>query len=262
MPMLYLGRSIVANSGGAGKYRGGCSFISTWLINKTRSSAACHLRTFLARVRQCRHVRRLSGADLPEASRGAQAPTSRSCCKKQKPLPHAHRHRSRPLRSRKAGSSGEHVTVEGPYITAPHKAGDIFTHSYNGGGGFGDVLERDPVKTACGCRKRLPDARKRPTRSSASCSRRIADGYPRRRSRGHRRTAAQTMRAKRLKQGHAGVGLDEERARARRARPTSPPKCSNMYASAMKLSPALHQGLQRLLDARSQVSTFKVEDKP
>ena len=38
--------------------------------------------------------------------------------------------------------------VEGPYITAPHKQGDIFSHSYNGGGGYGDVLERDPIKTA------------------------------------------------------------------------------------------------------------------
>jgi hypothetical protein len=43
---------------------------------------------------------------------------------------------------------GDHETSEGPYITAPHKAGDIFTHAYNGGGGFGDVLQRDPVKTA------------------------------------------------------------------------------------------------------------------
>ena len=43
---------------------------------------------------------------------------------------------------------GKHETVEGPYITRPHKSGDIFTHAYNGGGGFGDVLERDPIKTA------------------------------------------------------------------------------------------------------------------
>ena len=39
MPMLYIGRSIVPNSGGAGKYRGGCAFISTWLISKTDPSA-------------------------------------------------------------------------------------------------------------------------------------------------------------------------------------------------------------------------------
>jgi hypothetical protein len=67
MPMLYLGRSIVPNSGGAGKYRGGCSFISTWLINKTSHLRLVNLRTLLARVRQCRHVRRLSRAHLPDA---------------------------------------------------------------------------------------------------------------------------------------------------------------------------------------------------
>lgn len=44
--------------------------------------------------------------------------------------------------------TGDHATVEGPYITAPHKHDDIFSHACNGGGGFGDVLERDPVKTA------------------------------------------------------------------------------------------------------------------
>jgi acetone carboxylase alpha subunit len=65
-----------------------------------------------------------------------------------KPLPHTIG--TDPLRSDlEKLVDGEHVTDEGPYITAPHKSGDIFTHSYNGGGGYGDVLERDPVKTAC-----------------------------------------------------------------------------------------------------------------
>ena len=147
MPMVYIGRSIVANSGGAGKYRGGCSFVSTWLINKTIASAAAHVGAFLARVRQCRHVRRLSGADLPEASCRAQLEHPRACGQR------ASRWRTRlvPIRTSpisKSAVSGEHDIVEGPYITAPHKAGDIFSHSYNGGGGYGDVLERDPVKTA------------------------------------------------------------------------------------------------------------------
>ena len=34
-----------------------------------------------------------------------------------------------------------------PLYQAPHERGANFTHSYNGGG-YGDVLERDPVKTA------------------------------------------------------------------------------------------------------------------
>jgi len=67
--------------------------------------------------------------------------------KKRKPLPHGIG--TDPQRSNlEKMLKGEHETVEGPYITAPHKAGDIFTHAYNGGGGYGDVLERDPVKTA------------------------------------------------------------------------------------------------------------------
>ena len=66
---------------------------------------------------------------------------------KQKPLPHSIG--IDPWQSElERLVKGVHETSEGPYITAPHKSGDIFTHGYNGGGGFGDVLERDPVKTA------------------------------------------------------------------------------------------------------------------
>ena len=67
--------------------------------------------------------------------------------RKRKPLPHgigtdpAHSDLEKLVK-------GRHETSEGPYITKPHKSGDIFTHAYNGGGGFGDVMERDPLKTA------------------------------------------------------------------------------------------------------------------
>ena len=146
MPMLYLGRSIVANSGGAGKYRGGCSFISTWLVSKTN-----HLRLVTSE-----HSSRVF--DNGGLCGGYPAPT----CQKHRAVrdtniadlvarrePLAHTTGTDPLVSdleRRIG--GRHETVEGPYITAPHKSGDIFTHCYNGGGGFGDVLERDPAKTA------------------------------------------------------------------------------------------------------------------
>jgi acetone carboxylase alpha subunit len=146
MPMLYLGRSIVPNSGGAGKYRGGCSFISTWLINKSN-----HLRLVTSE-----HSSRVF--DNGGMCGGYPAPTCQmhravrntnigELVKKRKPLPHS-------IGTDPQWSdlerfvAGEHETSEGPYITAPHKQGDIFTHSYNGGGGFGDVLERDPAKTA------------------------------------------------------------------------------------------------------------------
>ena len=146
MPMVYIGRSIVANSGGAGKYRGGCSFVSTWLINKTS-----HLR-----LHTSEHSSRVF--DNAGMCGGYPAPT----CQKHRVVRNSNIHELAEKRQPLAHSpgtdphnsdlekliGGRQETVEGPYITAPHKAGDIFTHSYNGGGGYGDVLERDPVKTA------------------------------------------------------------------------------------------------------------------
>jgi acetone carboxylase, alpha subunit len=146
MPMLYLGRSILPNSGGAGKYRGGCSFISTWLINKTN-----HLRLVTSEhsSRVFDNAGMCGGYPAPtcQMHRTVRKTNINELIKKQKPLPHGigidpdHSDLEKLVK-------GVHETSEGPYITAPHKSGDIFTHAYNGGGGFGDVLERDPIKTA------------------------------------------------------------------------------------------------------------------
>ncbi|MGJ4855262.1 hydantoinase B/oxoprolinase family protein [Labrys sp. La1] len=146
MPMLYIGRSILPNSGGSGKYRGGCAFISTWLINKTS-----HLRLMTSE-----HSSRVfdnggmcGGYPAPtcQMHRAVRDTNLAEIIADRRPLPHtigtdpAHSDLEKLV-------EGRHITEEGPYITAPHKSGDIFTHSYNGGGGYGDVLERDPIKTA------------------------------------------------------------------------------------------------------------------
>ncbi|MCQ4633708.1 hydantoinase B/oxoprolinase family protein [Shinella sp. CPCC 100929] len=146
MPMVYIGRSIVPNSGGAGKYRGGCAFASTWLINKTE-----HLRLVTSEhssrvfdngglcggypAPTCEKHHAVRGSDIFEKAAKGEAL--------------AHTPGTDPLVSDfERRYKGEQVFEEGPYITKPHKSGDIFSHAYNGGGGFGDVLERDPVKTA------------------------------------------------------------------------------------------------------------------
>ncbi len=146
MPMLYLGRSILPNSGGAGRYRGGCAFLSTWLINKTE-----HLRLLTSE-----HSSRVfdnggmcGGYPAPtcQMHRAVRDTDLNAIVADRRPLPHGLG--PDPARSDlEKLVEGRHVTEEGPYITAPHRSGDIFTHSYNGGGGFGDVLDRDPVKTA------------------------------------------------------------------------------------------------------------------
>ena len=121
--------------------------------------------------------------------------------------------------SSKSASSGEHDIVEGPYITAPHKAGDIFSHSYNGGGGYGDVLERDPVKTAWDVENGFL------TREAADqvfgiVLRDDDDGYPvadleatAQAPRRHAQGAAG--------QGDTGVGLDRRPSASASRRPTS-----------------------------------------
>jgi acetone carboxylase alpha subunit len=232
MPMLYIGRSIVPNSGGAGKYRGGCSFLSTWLINKTD-----HLRLVTSE-----HSSRVF--DNGGLCGGYPAPTCQKhravrdsnifeLAGKGEPLPHhtgTNPHRSE-LEIR---LEGEHVTAEGPYITAPHKAGDVFTHSYNGGGGYGDVLERDPVKTAWDVENGFL------TREAALSVFGIvldedADGFPVANLEATQRHRA-GMRAQRLaKAKPVSEWIASERERVRAA--GFAPEVKKMYASAIRLSP-------------------------
>jgi len=146
MPMLYIGRSIVPNSGGAGKYRGGCAFMSTWLVHKTphvRLVTSEHSSRVFDNAGLC------GGYPAPTCQKHRAVRDANVAARAAKGEPLAHGPGIDPARSDfERLLEGRHVTEEGPYITAPHKSGDIFSHSYNGGGGYGDVLERDPLKTA------------------------------------------------------------------------------------------------------------------
>ena len=146
MPMLYIGRSILPNSGGAGKYRGGCSFLSTWLLHKTQ-----HLRLVTSEhsSRVFDNAGMCGGYPAPtcQLHRTVRNTNVADVIAAQKPLPHGIG--INPERSTLEDLiEGDHETTEGPYISSPHKAGDIFSHAYNGGGGYGDPLERDPAKVA------------------------------------------------------------------------------------------------------------------
>ena len=146
MPMIYLGRAITPNSGGYGRYRGGSAFTSIWLIHRTSElmivTSEHSSRVFdnagmcggyPAPTAQIHHVVR--GADIDALTAG------------RKPLPHTLGSDPHVTNLEKL-VDGEHEIVEGPYIDRPLEAGDIFSHSYNGGGGYGDPLERDPAGIA------------------------------------------------------------------------------------------------------------------
>ncbi|ASP99546.1 5-oxoprolinase [Sinorhizobium meliloti] len=232
MPMVYIGRSIVPNSGGAGKYRGGCAFISTWLINKTD-----HLRLVTSE-----HSSRVfdngglcGGYPAPTCERHHAVRNSDIHERAERREPLAHTPGTDPLVSDfERTYKGEQVWEEGPYITRPHKAGDIFSHAYNGGGGFGDVLERDPIKTAWDVENGFL-TREAAEKVFGIILKEDAEGYPQADIDATVARRAE-LRKKRLKQA---IPVSEWIAREQRRVEASDfaPEVAKMYRSAMKLSP-------------------------
>ncbi|RVE92137.1 MULTISPECIES: hydantoinase B/oxoprolinase family protein [Sinorhizobium] len=231
MPMVYIGRSIVPNSGGAGKYRGGCAFISTWLINKTD-----HLRLVTSE-----HSSRVfdngglcGGYPAPTCEKHHAVRNSDIHERAERREPLAHTPGTDPLVSDfERTYKGEQVWEEGPYITRPHKAGDIFSHAYNGGGGFGDVLERDPIKTAWDVENGFL-TREAAEKVFGIILKEDAEGYPQADIDATVARRAE-LRKKRLKQA---IPVSEWIAREQRRVEASDfaPEVAKMYRSAMKLS--------------------------
>ncbi|MDW9616227.1 hydantoinase B/oxoprolinase family protein [Sinorhizobium meliloti] len=232
MPMVYIGRSIVPNSGGAGKYRGGCAFISTWLINNTD-----HLRLVTSE-----HSSRVfdngglcGGYPAPTCEKHHAVRNSDIHERAERREPLAHTPGTDPLVSDfERTYKGEQVWEEGPYITRPHKAGDIFSHAYNGGGGFGDVLERDPIKTAWDVENGFL-TREAAEKVFGIILKEDAEGYPQADIDATVARRAE-LRKKRLKQA---IPVSEWIAREQRRVEASDfaPEVAKMYRSAMKLSP-------------------------
>lgn len=146
MPFLYLGRSITTDSGGAGRYRGGVGFTSTWLVHNTSQltvvTSEHSARVFdnagmcggyPAPTVQIHYVMR--GSDIAQRVADRQ------------PIPHG-LGTDRATTDLERLLDGDLEVVEGPYLSYPLRQGDVFAHSYNGGGGYGDVLERDPALVA------------------------------------------------------------------------------------------------------------------
>jgi acetone carboxylase, alpha subunit len=232
MPMVYIGRSIVANSGGAGKYRGGCAFISTWLVSKTE-----HLRLVTSE-----HSSRVfdngglcGGYPAPTCEKHHAVRGSDIFEKAERREPLAHAPGTDPITSNfERTYKGQQVFEEGPYITKPHKTGDIFSHAYNGGGGFGDVLERDPIKTAWDVENGFL------TREAAEQVFGIIlkdddEGYPQADIDATAARRAEMRRARLAKAVPVSEWIARERGRVKAG--AFAPEVAKMYRSAMQLSP-------------------------
>ena len=145
VPMLYMGRTNTVDSGGAGKYRGGVAFTSLWRVHKTQQLI----------VATSEHSARVF--DNAGLFGGYPAPTAfphylvrnvddERLFADRAPLPHGFGNvpEVTDIETR-LRDYGEVEVVEGPFVGAPLKAGDYFAHSYDGGGGYGDPLEREPA---------------------------------------------------------------------------------------------------------------------
>ena len=231
MPLVYLGRSIVANSGGAGKYRGGNAFMSTWLVHKTRK---VQLVTSEHSSRVFDNAGMCGGYPAPTCQRHRVVRKSniRRLAEERKPLAHSIGPDQSELERR---FDGEHELVEGPYIASPLSQDDIFTHAYNGGGGYGDPLERDPERAAAD----VADGQS--TREFAELVHAVRfegsaeDGNlradPEATARERERRRAQRL-AEAVPVGE-WIAAEKERVAAR----DFAPEVRKMYAAAMKLSP-------------------------
>ncbi|MQA04946.1 MAG: 5-oxoprolinase [Streptosporangiales bacterium] len=146
MPMVYLGRSISPNSGGYGRYRGGTGFESLWVVNRTPQliiATSEHSSRVFDNAGMC------GGYPAPtvQLHYAAHDTDLASATSERRPLPHALGTDPHRTDIEKAGL-GDVRVVEGPYLAEPLRNGDMFAHSYNGGGGYGDPLERDPASVA------------------------------------------------------------------------------------------------------------------
>src|SRR5699024_7355988 len=146
IPMLYLGRSISANSGGAGRNRGGTAFSSMWLVHNTDQltiATSEHSSRVFDNAGMC------GGYPAPTAHPhfAVRNTNVEQLVEEAKPLPHSLGSNPHKTDLEKY-VDGDLEHVEGPYINKPFESGDLFAHTYNGGGGYGDPIERDPFEIA------------------------------------------------------------------------------------------------------------------
>jgi acetone carboxylase alpha subunit len=154
VPWVYLGRAIDADSAGYGKRRGGVAFTSLWKIHRTPHLLLVtseHSARVFDNAGLCggypastlQYHYALTGARLEEL---------------------LERHAAIPHRPEvngavepalvELGRDGALDAEEGLYVGVL-RDGDLFSHSYNSGGGFGDPLERDPAAVERDVRRRL-----------------------------------------------------------------------------------------------------------
>jgi N-methylhydantoinase B len=131
-PLIYLWRKEIPNSGGVGKFRGGNSAEIAYTLNDTESLAhhTCSGHTI-----------------IPGAGLFGGDPTSRTrfmLIKDANINETIRRDRQMPTSLGEIG--GEHINIAPKASDVEQKAGDIWLLAWTAASGYGDPLERDPIK--------------------------------------------------------------------------------------------------------------------
>ncbi len=139
-PLLYLGRRITPDSGGAGKYRGGNAFHSLWMVWNTNDLEIYNLGA--GRV--------FDNAGIFGGYPGATGyhiyannTNMKELIEQKKELPRAELDPDNSDIERLVKGDIT-VTEEGGLFPIPFKEYDLYVNFYYGGPGYGDPIERDP----------------------------------------------------------------------------------------------------------------------
>jgi len=140
-PHLYLGRTVIADSGGAGKHRGGAGFESLWMIHNSNFVYTYQIPGIVKIATNYGIFGGYGGG--PGYVNLAKKSDIGARIARHLPLPHSEGDPDRPEIKRLL-KGDVLLGKDAQYISEPLKQGALYEKLYlPGGGGFGDPLDRD-----------------------------------------------------------------------------------------------------------------------
>ena len=141
-PFIYLGRRVVPDSGGYGKYRGGVTFKSVWMVWNTMDflfSGVGYPSTFPLNESMC------GGYPFPILGYEIAEDTNmKERILKKLPLPHGSDDPQKSDLAALLKGRNIQLNIDRACVIGPLENYDIVTSPQTGGCGFGDPLDRDP----------------------------------------------------------------------------------------------------------------------
>jgi len=143
LPQVMLGRKVIADSGGYGKYRGGNSFETIYMMYHSKELEMGKTNTTF-NVFDCRGI--MGGyPSVAHYNNIARGTNVKGLIEKKKPLPHGEGpDPSNPEIAQLVTAEKMEIGAEGGQATVPIQMYDLWEVFHRSGAGYGDPIERDP----------------------------------------------------------------------------------------------------------------------